>query len=305
MWLVTRLLLLAALAWSLPDGAGEDQSVTVDAREMRFSENVTAQADYVVIWGLGRQRYAWVGYDVTALPFRHFVVEAEVRADTAANRWPELGLALNDSSRVVSRRTVTSTDWQVVTFDPVQLSDDDAFLYLAFLNDYRNRKRNQDLNVHVRKVTFRSLDEVEVRSVKVTWDRNPESFVGGYKLYYGTESRNYSRSLDVGNVTEVEVTLEVGPTYYFAVTAYHAQTRRESPYSEEVVFRFEEPATVVDCDLDGNGEVNVRDWFAFRRSLNSQRGDRNYSEKADFNGDGRVDAADEEIARSACFEKKS
>lgn len=62
-------------------------------------------------------------------------------------------------------------------------------------------------------------------------DGSPLS-VAGYKLYYGTASRSYSKSLDVGNVTSYSISLPSG-SYYAAVTAYDSNGF-ESDYSNEV-----------------------------------------------------------------------
>jgi hypothetical protein len=56
----------------------------------------------------------------------------------------------------------------------------------------------------------------------------------GYKIYYGTSSGMYSRSIDVGNVTSYTVSdLTEGVTYYFAATAYDG-SGNESDLSNEV-----------------------------------------------------------------------
>lgn len=51
-------------------------------------------------------------------PFAHFVLEAEVSADTADNRWPEIGSAVNDSSNLRDRKTLSAVHWQPITFEP-------------------------------------------------------------------------------------------------------------------------------------------------------------------------------------------
>jgi hypothetical protein len=72
--------------------------------------------------------------------------------------------------------------------------------------------------------------------VTLAWDRNTESNVAGYKIYYGTGSRVYNWFIDVGNVTSHTVTgLTDGSTYYFAATAYDT-SRTESTYSSEVAY---------------------------------------------------------------------
>lgn len=54
----------------------------------------------------------------------------------------------------------------------------------------------------------------------VTWNANSKP-VDGYKVYWGTESRNYTNSVDVGNATTYTITgLTNGKKYYVSVTAY-------------------------------------------------------------------------------------
>ncbi|MFQ5823053.1 MAG: FlgD immunoglobulin-like domain containing protein [bacterium] len=83
-------------------------------------------------------------------------------------------------------------------------------------------------------LSFSSTIVFAAGSVTVSWDANSESDLSGYKIYHGTESRNYSQVIDVGNVTSYTVNnLENGKTYYFAVTAYDF-SQNESGFSEEV-----------------------------------------------------------------------
>jgi RHS repeat-associated protein len=54
----------------------------------------------------------------------------------------------------------------------------------------------------------------------VSWNANQEP-VDGYKVYWGTESRNYTHSDDVGKTTSYTITgLTNGVSYYIAVKAY-------------------------------------------------------------------------------------
>jgi hypothetical protein len=67
----------------------------------------------------------------------------------------------------------------------------------------------------------------------VTWSANSEGDLAGYRLYVGTSSGIYTRSIDVGKVTSHRITLSKGSTYFFAVTAYD-RTGNESGKSAEL-----------------------------------------------------------------------
>jgi hypothetical protein len=52
--------------------------------------------------------------------------------------------------------------------------------------------------------------------VTASWDQNSEAKLAGYKIYYGTQSRSYSFSIDVGNQTSYIITgLAAGTKYFF------------------------------------------------------------------------------------------
>jgi fibronectin type 3 domain-containing protein len=84
-------------------------------------------------------------------------------------------------------------------------------------------------------IIFACFDGVAYSAqVELAWDGSTESDLGGYKVYYGTVSRDYDVSLNVGNWTSCTISsLEHGETYYFAVTAYNTEGS-ESGYSNEV-----------------------------------------------------------------------
>jgi hypothetical protein len=92
--------------------------------------------------------------------------------------------------------------------------------------------------------------------VTLAWDPNSEPDLAGYVLYWGTSSRSYTFSDDVGNTTTHTIPgLSVGQTYYITVTAYDTSAN-ESGYSNEVVHTIRAP------DADGDGisdadETNV------------------------------------------------
>lgn len=75
---------------------------------------------------------------------------------------------------------------------------------------------------------------MQASSVTLSWDPNTENDLNGYKIYYGTASRNYDNIIDVGSVTSYRVrNLETGRRYFLAVTAYDF-SGNESEFSEEV-----------------------------------------------------------------------
>ena len=72
--------------------------------------------------------------------------------------------------------------------------------------------------------------------ITLSWDPNTEFNLAGYKVYYGTASRNYAFSVDVGEYAEVTISgLEPGKRYYFAATAYDLDGN-ESNLSDEITF---------------------------------------------------------------------
>ena len=71
-------------------------------------------------------------------------------------------------------------------------------------------------------------------SVTLAWDANAEPDISGYIVYWGTGSRNYERSANVGNNTHYTINgLQEQQTYYFAVRAVN-QDGLQSGFSGEV-----------------------------------------------------------------------
>lgn len=73
--------------------------------------------------------------------------------------------------------------------------------------------------------------------VTLSWDANTESTLGGYKLYYGTSSGNYTANVDVGKATTYTLNnLADGATYYIAAQAYDTGRTVQSGYSNQVAY---------------------------------------------------------------------
>ena len=69
-------------------------------------------------------------------------------------------------------------------------------------------------------------------TVTVTWNANTEADLRGYRVYVGTASGVRSQAFDVGNVTSTRLTLPLGSTYWFSVTAYDNSGNESSPSGE-------------------------------------------------------------------------
>ncbi len=76
--------------------------------------------------------------------------------------------------------------------------------------------------------------------IQLAWDSNTEEDLGGYRVHYGTYSKIYDHSIDVGMATSganstiyTLMNLIKGQTYCIAVTAYDT-SNNESDFSDEV-----------------------------------------------------------------------
>jgi hypothetical protein len=70
-------------------------------------------------------------------------------------------------------------------------------------------------------------------TVTIAWNANPESDLAGYQIQYGTTSGNPSTTVDVGNVTQRQLTgLSGTARYYFRVLAYNTSGQVSAPSNE-------------------------------------------------------------------------
>ena len=103
----------------------------------------------------------------------------------------------------------------------------------------------------------------QIVNLTLEWDPNPEPNIAGYVVSIGTQSRQYTTNIDVGNVTIRTIPLAAGSRYYFAVRAYNTSLQF-SPYSDEVQQVLNVPhAPAVFGDSDGDGRADL---FVFRPS---------------------------------------
>ena len=74
--------------------------------------------------------------------------------------------------------------------------------------------------------------------INLYWDSNIENNLAGYKIYYGTSSKQYTIIKDIKDKTARVVTITgLLPkiTYYFTITAYDTNNS-ESMYANEIVY---------------------------------------------------------------------
>jgi hypothetical protein len=109
---------------------------------------------------------------------------------------------------------------------------------IKFVNDYYNPFL-EDRNFYLDGL-YVARSPSPARSVTLLWDSpttnvdgTPLEDLAGYRIYYGTSSRNYAVSIDVGNVTTHRIGNLPPATYYFAATTYDT-SGNESDYSNEV-----------------------------------------------------------------------
>ena len=101
--------------------------------------------------------------------------------------------------------------------------------------------------------------------VTLAWDANTESDLAGYKIYYGVESGNYTKTVDTGTQTSYTfTTLTPGQTYYFAAKAYNT-ANQESAFSDEVSYSFRSSSKIVTIAPSGAITDNkpTFSWYAF------------------------------------------
>lgn len=101
----------------------------------------------------------------------------------------------------------------------------------------------------------------QAADITFSWLPNEEN-VEGYKIYYGTESRNYTKVVDVGNpepigdrIIHTVTGIPLGVTYYYAATAYNID--EESDYSTEVEYRHPYPKPGAPQMFEVNVSISV------------------------------------------------
>ncbi len=96
-------------------------------------------------------------------------------------------------------------------------------------------------------------------TVQLSWTANTEEDLAGYKVYYDVTPETYGNEIDVGDVTEHEISgLDNDVVYYFSVTAYDTFANESAPCAEvQCIPQALERILLVDDDVGSyqNGAV--------------------------------------------------
>jgi hypothetical protein len=124
--------------------------------------------------------------------------------------------------------------------------------------------------------------------IKTSWSADGAPDLAGYKIYYGTSSRNYGKVTTVGNVTSYTLTGMSTGNYYFAVTAYDT-SGNESGFSNEASVAIS--SGLPRCDINADGVSNSLDLQAEINAILAGSS----SSSFDINRDNGVNALDLQV----------
>ena len=91
------------------------------------------------------------------------------------------------------------------------------------------------------------------KTVTLGWNAVPQTDIQGYRVSVGTQSGQYTQTLNTGTATSMPVdNLEVGQTYYFTVVAI-GSTGLESPPSTELRLTIAPPPLPLGSSVAASG----------------------------------------------------
>ena len=131
-------------------------------------------------------------------------------------------------------------------------------------------------------------------TVLITWNRNKEPDLAGYKLYWGENHWLACTGCraDLADTFKIIWGFPDSVIIAAAVTAYDT-AGNESDFSQPVFWQWLSANAELDsCDVNGDGVKNQSDKDAFKAAFGARRGYRRYSERADFDRNGIVDGRD-------------
>lgn len=131
----------------------------------------------------------------------------------------------------------------------------------------------------------------ENQEITISWDAVSDSLVSGYNVYRSTMDDDFSwiGQTDYMTTLFTDNIIEMGNTYYYAVTSYYFDYI-ESDYSELIVVEIEE---LVMGDVNGDSLINVVDVITIMNFiLNNTEPTSTEFYISDMNGDGQINVVD-------------
>ncbi len=280
-------------------------SVTVPAIVMMHSSDVTVfnEDNYVMLYDKpNRKTYLYI--PASALPFAKFRLVVEAAGQSGDNRWPNLALAFNDTTKILKEITVNSSAYQSYDLG-VFSAPAGAALYLIFTNDYYNPVNTADVNLKIRQSIFISAAQdtlfvVKGQQLKLAWNRSGEKDVAGYRIYQGLEPGKYGSPIEVSkDSTSHLFNVSLGFKYYFAVAAYDT-AQNQSALSPEIIAQVLPPDITLSSDFNKDGKCDSFDVTFFTNTFGSTCTSARYKRVADFNSDCKIDGIDQLIFSKNC-----
>lgn len=291
-------LLLSCGEFSFAQSGG---GITVPATSMNRSAEVYVTNGHVTIYG--NPSYKTYLY-LNSLPLTRFNLHVTAAGQSGDNRWPKLGIAFNDTGRIVKEIDVNSTTFRSYDCGNFAVARGTT-LYLVFTNDYHNSSNGADVNLKIQSAEFISIapvDTVVVTKPQFTlaWDSNREPDLAGYRLYHGTQSGVYVSPQELHkDSTSYVFQGTSGFYYFFAVTAYDS-ANNQSDYSSELAVWVQPAPLTVSSDLNGDGKCDAADIQIISRAFGSTRNNSRYDSRADLNKDGKIDGLDQVLFTKNC-----
>ncbi len=104
--------------------------------------------------------------------------------------------------------------------------------HFSYRLDFRNPVNRFLLIVFI---LLLSTGKLFAGNLTLAWNASTSGNVGGYKIFYGLSSGNYTGNVDAGKSTSFQVTgLTNGAKYFFAVKAYNSTKTIQSAFSNEI-----------------------------------------------------------------------
>lgn len=242
-------------------------------------EAITFTDSSVYMWSWGTLRFKTPGLA------GDYVVRIRVREDGAGDDYSECSLWSYGYTKTFR---VTTQHFSVYEFQ-VKMSGD-SIHYFSFNNDYP-----QERNVELSYCEFCLLNSLpDTSKVRVSWDRNIEPDLAGYRVHFGFSPRDnapYPTRFEVGLDTFLIVTgLAFNKTLYFAATAYDT-ANNESDFSKEVSIML---TLRRKGDYNGDYAINLLDLIALDTlgAYGTYVEDPRYIAVFDFNDDKRINLLD-------------